>query len=86
MPTEECTVTLQDVEILIGLPIDGEPVTGQSRGDWLHLCQVLLGVTPSAEQIRGSRLSLTWLEAEFLGLADDADEETITRYARAYIL
>ena len=81
MPTEECTVTLQDVEILIGLPIDGEPVTGQSRGDWLHLCQVLLGVTPPAKQIRGSRLSLIWLEVEFSRLADDVDEKTITRYA-----
>ena len=41
---------------------------------------------PPPEQIRGQRLSLTWLGAEFHELANDADEETITHYARAYIL
>ncbi|KAA0041685.1 serine/threonine-protein phosphatase 7 long form-like protein [Cucumis melo var. makuwa] len=55
------------------------------HNDWLHVCQELLGVTPPPEQIRGSRLNLTWLRVEFPGLADDVDEETITRYARAYI-
>lgn len=41
------------------LHVDGEPVTDHSHNDWLHLCQVLLGVTPPAEKIKGSRLSLT---------------------------
>ena len=77
---------LQNVEVLVGLPVDGEPITSQSHDDWLHLCQMLLNVTPPPEQIRDSRLSLTWLGAKFPGLADDADEETIIRYARAYIL
>ncbi|XP_050946586.1 serine/threonine-protein phosphatase 7 long form homolog [Cucumis melo] len=86
MPVGECTITLQDVEVLVGLPTDGEPVIGQMHDDWLHVCQELLGVIPPPEQIRGQRLSLTWLGAEFHELANDADEETITRYARAYIL
>ncbi|KAA0053567.1 mediator of RNA polymerase II transcription subunit 12-like isoform X1 [Cucumis melo var. makuwa] len=86
MPVEECTVTLQDVEVLVGLPVDGEPVTDQRHDDCLHVCQELLGATSPSKQIRGSRLSLTWLGAEFPRLADDADEETITRYAQAYIL
>ena len=82
MSIGECTITLQDVKVLMGLPIDGEHVTSQSYDDWLHLCQMLLGVTPPPEQIRGSRLSLTWLGSVFPGL----DEKTITRYARVYIL
>uniref|UniRef100_A0A9I9E861 Aminotransferase-like plant mobile domain-containing protein n=1 Tax=Cucumis melo TaxID=3656 RepID=A0A9I9E861_CUCME len=78
MPVGECTITLQDVEVLVGLPADGESVIGQMHDDWLHVCQELLGVIPPPEQIRGQRLSLTWLGAEFHELANDADEETIT--------
>ncbi|KAA0047926.1 mediator of RNA polymerase II transcription subunit 12-like isoform X1 [Cucumis melo var. makuwa] len=86
MSVGECTITLQDVKVLVGLLADGEPVTDQMHDVWLHICQKLLGVIPPLEQIRGQRLILTWLGAEFHELANDADEETITRYARAYIL
>ena len=42
----ECTVTLQDVEVLVGLPVNGEPITDQRHDDWLHVFQELLSVTP----------------------------------------
>ena len=86
MSVGECTITLHYVKVLVELPIDGESITNQSHDEWLHLCQVLLGVTPHHEQIMGSRLSLTWLGTDFPGLADDVDEKTITRYAWVYIL
>lgn len=47
---------------------------------------MLLGVTLFANTIGGSRQSLTWLGAQFSWLDDDADEEVVMRYARAYIL
>ncbi|TYK04969.1 serine/threonine-protein phosphatase 7 long form-like protein [Cucumis melo var. makuwa] len=86
MPTEECTITLQDVKVLFGIPVDGELVISQVHEDWINLCQMLLGVAPPANRIKGSRLNLTWLASQFLGLDDDAEEKIVIRYARAYIL
>ncbi|KAK1271860.1 hypothetical protein QJS04_geneDACA014706 [Acorus gramineus] len=45
----EMTITLQDVAILTGLPIDGKPVTGiTDHDDWASVCEELLGVGPLA--------------------------------------
>ncbi|XP_022149984.1 serine/threonine-protein phosphatase 7 long form homolog [Momordica charantia] len=86
MPDGECTITLQDVEVQLGLPVNGEPLIGPINYDWKGIGQQLLGVTPDDRHIRGSRLSLPWLASQFCNLNDDADEETIARYARAYIM
>ena len=40
------TVTLQDVAVLVGLRIDGLPVTGTNDRDWAMECKRLLGITP----------------------------------------
>ncbi|CAL0335050.1 unnamed protein product [Lupinus luteus] len=34
MPFGECTITLQDVAILLGLPINGIEVVGSTHSDW----------------------------------------------------
>ena len=86
MPIRECIITLQDIEVLLGIPVDGEPVISQVHEDWINLCQMLLGVVPPANKIKGSRLNLTWLASQFPGLDDDVEEEIVIRYARAYIL
>lgn len=86
MTAGECTITLQDVAVLLGLPVDGEPITGHLNYDWARTCELLLGVTPESRVLKGSRLSLPWLASQFPGLDDDADEIAIARYARAYIL
>ena len=38
MPTRECTITLQDVEVLLGIPVDEESVISQVHEDWINLC------------------------------------------------
>ncbi|MFQ6651982.1 hypothetical protein Gotur_024071 [Gossypium turneri] len=44
LPCGECTVTLEDVALQLGLPIDGSPVTGVSAfTDPAALCYQLLG-------------------------------------------
>ncbi|KAL9665817.1 hypothetical protein QQ045_000138 [Rhodiola kirilowii] len=42
----EATITLQDVALLTGLMIDGEPVSGLAEFEWEPICLSLLGVVP----------------------------------------
>ncbi|KAI8572779.1 hypothetical protein RHMOL_Rhmol01G0227000 [Rhododendron molle] len=44
--TDEWTMTMQDVEVLLGLPVDDEPIIGKSTKEWGPLCQRLLGIVP----------------------------------------
>ncbi|KAK9989199.1 hypothetical protein SO802_029438 [Lithocarpus litseifolius] len=44
LPHGEMSITLQDVEVILGLPIDSEVLVGPTGGgDWSRLCEELLG-------------------------------------------
>ena len=54
----EITITLQDVTVLLELPIHGPPVTGTDDRDWAEKCETLLGREPPPTAIRGRLWSI----------------------------
>ena len=86
VPVREMTVTLQDVAIILGLRIDGSLVTGTCVLDMAELYGELLGVTPPADAIRGSAISIRWLCDQLSLPAPDADEVALERSAHGFIL
>ncbi|KAL9671781.1 hypothetical protein QQ045_009354 [Rhodiola kirilowii] len=81
----EATIKLQNVAPLKGLPIDGVPVSGFGELEWEPVCFSLLGVVPDRPKVKlmGSK---TWFDNYLTNMSNDMDEETMKKYARAYIL
>ncbi|XP_057519716.1 serine/threonine-protein phosphatase 7 long form homolog [Amaranthus tricolor] len=90
MATRDCeaTVTLLDVAVLTRLPIEGHAVCIDARQfeSWQDKVHRVLGVRPPAEVTKGSSLRVTWLAQNFSQLPEGADDATVERYARAYLL
>nr|KYP43631.1 Serine/threonine protein phosphatase 7 long form isogeny [Cajanus cajan] len=87
LPVGECTVTLEDVALQLGLRIDGKPVTEPTFYDWDELCYELLGfVLPKGEALVGSSIKLKWLRDHTIALSDEPTEQQLHQHCRAYIL
>lgn len=92
LPVGEATVTLQDVSIMWGLPIDGEPVTGhdiaRTTEEWQEMCEELLGFRPPLSAFDSGRLKLKSIEDHFevKPLQPDAPDHVVQFFARAHIL
>ncbi|KAG8499591.1 hypothetical protein CXB51_006213 [Gossypium anomalum] len=85
LPCGECTITLEDVHLQLGLPVDRDAVTGSVHSaDWGAVCYELLGAIP--DNVNGGRIEMGWLRDTFLEPDDDSIELEKIRYARAYIL
>ena len=59
MPHGEVTITLQNVEVLLGLPVDGDAITGSRQKDWVNVCQEFLGfrlINQEHKQLIGQRI------------------------------
>ena len=86
------SITLQDVEVIFRLPIDGEVLVGPTAvedGEWSQVCRELLGFTPPNDHktLVGQRILISRLvEAIAAPLPHDATEIQIHQYARCYIL
>ncbi|XP_071914109.1 serine/threonine-protein phosphatase 7 long form homolog [Coffea arabica] len=91
LPVGETTVTLQDVEVLWGLPIDGPPVIGidttHSFQELRNLCEELIGFSPMMSDFDGQRLKLGCLSRVLdTELASDASDVQCRQQACIYLL
>lgn len=93
LPIGECTISLQDVSILLGLRIDGPAVIGVTAVDdgWANLIEHIFGANPvspipSALGLVGGRLKFSWLNSVFHSLPSDASDLQLRRYTQSYLL
>ena len=87
LPHGETMITLQDVEVILGIPIDGEAIVGTTDLKWATECRSMLGINPTGTVLKGQRILIKkLLEKIDQGLPDDAAEVVVHQYARCYIL
>ncbi|XP_075665448.1 serine/threonine-protein phosphatase 7 long form homolog [Castanea sativa] len=96
LPHIEMVITLQDIEVMLGGPIDGLPMIRSVKLDWFRLCHDLLGHrSPDAiphphknkSILAGAGIRVSWLKPLFRGpLAADATDEVVQQHARYHIL
>ncbi|ERN12279.1 hypothetical protein AMTR_s00034p00240950 [Amborella trichopoda] len=77
------TPTLFDVYEILGLVVDGDPVTCRPIKDMRKFIEDNLGIVPDGNL---ARLRHTWLKANFKELLRDAAPVQVYRYTRAYLL
>ncbi|KAH1229549.1 Serine/threonine-protein phosphatase 7 long form [Glycine max] len=83
----EAIITLQDVSVLLGIPMDGRPLIGNTNIDWFELFHELLGVMSDDAAIDGNSIKLSWLSSHFANIHDfTGNQEGLERFARAWIL
>ncbi|KAH0700937.1 hypothetical protein KY284_015152 [Solanum tuberosum] len=83
---------LDDVEILYGLPVKGNPIVGyepqRSVVDWQNICQRLLGFTPHPQDFKHNSLKVSALNAYLRlqpRLPDLATQDMVNEKARCYM-
>ena len=53
LPHGETTITLQDVEVLLRISIDGEAIVGTTNKTWASKCQNLLRIVTNGVVLQG---------------------------------
>ena len=86
VPVGEMSITLQDVAIILMLRIHGPAVTGTCVLNVAELCIELLNVTPPSDALKGSAISIRWLCDQLSTPTPDANDVTLERSARGFIL
>ncbi|CAN1849425.1 Protein MAIN-LIKE 2, partial [Linum perenne] len=78
----EATITLEDVEVLTGLPTRGLPLTAHlDKHTSSAICQEWLGVEPPARPISRAIVNVSWVKGLFDRLPARATPEVVTIYA-----
>jgi hypothetical protein len=91
LPCGEMSVLLQDVDYILGLRIDGPPVTGTINTDnWKELVHDFTGHYPpepeeGKKEKKTSGVSSNWLRARFNHCPPNAADEVVERYARVWL-
>ena len=83
----ETTITLQDVEVLLGIPINGKAIIGTTDLVWANKCQNMLWIVTNSVVLQGQLIQINWLLWKVdKGLPDGAAEDVVRQYAQCYIL
>ncbi|XP_025647900.1 serine/threonine-protein phosphatase 7 long form homolog [Arachis hypogaea] len=87
LPVGEVTVTLEDVTYILGLPVNGEPVTGRTDSSHQFLvenCITCFGREPGPQDHVLGKVNLAWIRR--CRDTEPCDtQESIERYVRAHI-
>ncbi|KAL0006450.1 hypothetical protein SO802_014011 [Lithocarpus litseifolius] len=94
LPHGEMGITLQDIEMMLGISVDGLLVTGKIDMQWSEVCRELLSHEPpplipnsSRSILVEARIRCKWLDAWFVvPPAADADDEVVQRHAHYHLL
>ncbi|XP_047078928.1 protein MAIN-LIKE 1-like, partial [Lolium rigidum] len=86
----EMTPTLQDVSMILGLPIQGEPLCMNTASDgWRGQMEDLVGMAPpppaDPKERTPAGAPFAWIRANFGTCPQGANEDTIKTYTRVYL-
>ncbi|KAK1665398.1 hypothetical protein QYE76_053557 [Lolium multiflorum] len=86
----EMTPTLQDVSMILGLPIQGEPLCMNTTSDgWRRQMEDLIGMAPPPPADPKDRTPagapFAWIRANFGECPEGADRDTLRTYTRVYL-
>ena len=87
LPWGECTITLEDVALHLGIRVDGRVVAGPSFLHWDELCDNLIGEVPPENARKAAALKLTWLLSMLHApLPEEPTTHQLQCRCRAYIM
>ncbi|KAK5825137.1 hypothetical protein PVK06_019941 [Gossypium arboreum] len=82
MPCGDCTITLEDIAMQLGLRVDGDVVTGRSKVlEPSVVCHRLLGGSLRDGEQNFTCLTLAWLRANFKQLSSTTTEQEVISYS-----
>ncbi|KAI5008106.1 hypothetical protein ZWY2020_009154 [Hordeum vulgare] len=85
------SITLEDIAMISGLPIEGRALTGRLGRGWRQRVAALVGVEPepwtdeTRKDPRPSGVLFSWIQRHFYRCPRDASPLVVERFARAYL-